>query len=85
MIERDWIVVVASGDENRLATMNSVFRTINLTTLLIAPAFAGLIFDFASNIAIAAIIGTWNLVSVVAEYYLLISIYKLFPDLAEKK
>ena len=85
VIERDWIVVVASGDENKLATMNAVFRTINLTTLLIAPAFAGLIFDFASNLAIAVTIGTWNIVSVVAEYYLLVSIFKLFPDLANKR
>jgi len=85
VIERDWIVVVASGDENKLATMNAVFRTINLTTLLIAPAFAGLIFDFASNLAIAVTIGTWNIVSVVAEYYLLVSIFKLYPDLANKK
>ena len=78
-------MVVAAGDENRLATMNAVFRTINLTTLVIAPAFAGIIFDFASNAAAAATIGVWNIVSVVVEYHLLLSIYKSFPDLAEKK
>ena len=85
VIERDWIVVIASGDESRLATMNAVFRTINLTTLVIAPAFAGIIFDFVGNSAAAATIGIWNIASVVVEYYLLLTIYKSFPDLAEKR
>ena len=40
------VVVVASGDDNKLATMNAVFRTIDLTALVLSPAFAGLIFDF---------------------------------------
>ena len=85
VIERDWIVVVASGDDNKLATMNAVFRTIDLTALVLSPAFAGLIFDFASDAAVALTIGIWNIVSVVLEYYLLILIYREFPDLAKDK
>ena len=85
VIERDWIVIVASGDENRLATMNSVFRTIDLTALVISPAFAGIIFDFASDEAAAATIGIWNVVSVFVEYFLLVKIYREFPDLAKAK
>ena len=85
VIERDWIVIVASGDQNKLAAMNSVFRTIDLTALVISPAFAGIIFDFASDAAAAAIIGTWNVVSVFVEYYLLVKIYREFPDLAIEK
>ena len=85
VIERDWIVVVASGDDNKLATMNAVFRTIDLTALVLSPAFAGLIFDFASDAAVALAIGIWNIVSVVLEYYLLILIYREFPDLAKDK
>ena len=85
VIERDWIVVVASGDDNKLATMNAVFRTIDLTALVLSPAFAGLIFDFASDSAVALTIGIWNIVSVVVEYYLLILIYREFPDLAKDK
>ena len=85
VIERDWIVVVASGDDNKLATMNAVFRTIDLTALVLSPAFAGLIFDFASDAAVALTIGIWNIVSVVVEYYLLILIYREFPDLAKDK
>ena len=85
VVEKDWIVVVAGGDENKLATMNSVFRTIDLTALVISPTFAGLIIDFASSEAAAATIGVWNLVSVVIEYYLLLLIYKQYPELAKDK
>jgi len=37
IIQKDWIVVVAGGDTDRLATMNSILRTIELTTYAIAP------------------------------------------------
>ena len=85
VVEKDWIVVVAGDNENRLASMNAVFRTIDLTALVLSPSFAGLIFDFASNEVTAAVIGIWNLVSVVLEYTLLILIYNKFPGLADAK
>ena len=34
VLEKDWIVVVAMDDPERLASMNAVFRTIDLTTLV---------------------------------------------------
>ena len=33
VLEKDWVVVVAMNDPERLASMNAVFRTIDLTTL----------------------------------------------------
>ena len=77
--------MVAAGNENKLATMNAVFRTIDLTALVISPSVAGFIFDFASDEAAAAVIGIWNLISVFIEYYLLILIYQEFPDLSNDK
>ena len=71
ILEKDWIVVVSRNDEDRLAQINAVFRTIDLTTLSIAPLTAGLIFDFISNWAAAIFIAAWNLVSVIFEYLLL--------------
>ena len=41
-------------------------------------------FDQAGNVGAAIFIAAWNLVSVVAEYLLLVSIYKKFPSLAHK-
>ena len=85
MVEKDWIVAVADGDDNRLANMNAVFRTIDLTALVLSPSFAGLIFQFVSTEAAAAVIGIWNLVSVVIEYAMLVLIYKEFSALSHDK
>ena len=71
-------------NDDRLAKVNAVFRTIDLATLSLAPLSAGLIFDFISNSAAAYFIAAWNMTSVIFEYWLLKSIYKEFPMLAHK-
>lgn len=83
-VEKDWIVVISGNDNNKLASMNSVFRTIDLLCLLVAPALAGVVFDFLGNSWAAIFIGIWNIVSVMIEYGLLVSIYKQFPSLGHK-
>lgn len=84
VVEKDWIVVIARGDNNRLAQINSVFRTIDLTCLVLSPMVAGLLFDFISTGFTAVFIACWNVVSVCFEYWLLAQIYKDFPGLAHK-
>lgn len=71
-------------NDDRLAKVNAVFRTIDLATLSLAPLSAGLVFDFISNSAAAYFIAAWNMISVFLEYWLLKSIYKEFPLLAHK-
>ena len=71
-------------NDDRLAKVNAVFRTIDLATLSLAPLSAGLVFDFISNSAAAYFIAAWNMTSVIFEYWLLKSIYKEFPMLAHK-
>ena len=85
VVEKDWIVVVAGDDDERLASMNAVFRTIDLTALVLPPSFAGLFFDFTSSEITAAILGCWNLISVIIEYWMLTIIYKKFQELANEK
>ena len=84
-VEKDWIVLVAQDDEDRLAKLNATFRTIDLTCLVLTPMFAGFLFDFVSTVAAAMAIGGWNVVSVFVEYYFLKKIYDTFPDLAVPK
>ena len=72
-------------NDDRLATINAVFKTIDLTTLTLAPLSAGLVFDLISNSAAAYFIAGWNMISVIFEYLLLESIYNEFPQLAHKK
>ena len=84
IIQKDWIVVVAGGDTDRLATMNSILRTIELTTYAIAPAVAGCLFTILGFGLTGLVIAGWNVLSVCLEYYLLARIYKKHPGLAAK-
>ena len=52
------------NNDDRLAKVNAVFRTIDLATLSLAPLSFGLIFDFISNSAAAYFIAAWNIISV---------------------
>ena len=85
VIEKDWIVVIAAGDEDRLARLNSIFRTIDLVCFSVAPVLAGLFFQYSGYAITAVTIALWNIVSVLCEYYLLIAIYQQFPDLGNKQ
>ncbi len=63
--------------------MNSILRSIELTTRLLAPALLGQLFDFAGYIWTGFFLAAWNVASVVAEYSLLANIYRL--DRGRKK
>ena len=71
ILEKDWIIVVSRTEKDRLANINSVLQTIDLTTFAIAPLVAGLIFEFISYWAVALFIGGLNLVNVVLQIILL--------------
>ncbi len=47
-VEKDWVVVIAKGNKDFLAKMNSTLRTIDLLCLLVAPLLAGIVFDQVS-------------------------------------
>merc|ERR1719158_2036865 len=85
IIQKDWIVVIAEDDTDRLAKMNSILRTIELTTYMLAPAAAGQLFTFFGFGYTGIIIAGWNIVSVCLEYFLLSLIYKKYPALANKR
>merc|ERR1719234_1377139 len=85
IIQKDWIVVVAGGDTDKLATMNSILRTIELTTYAIAPAVAGCLFTLLGFGLTGLVIAAWNVVSVCLEYCLLSRIYRRHPGLASKR
>ncbi len=77
VVERDWIVVMAGrGDNDQLAAMNSVFRTIDLTCYVLAPSILGSLFDFIGPEFAALFIAAWNVCSVVIEYGLLLKLYR---------
>merc|ERR1711962_375923 len=84
VIEKDWLVIIAYKDEERLAKLNSIFRTIDLSCLTLAPVLAGLMFSYVNYVVAAVVIGAWNIFSVILEYRLLLSIYLDYPELSGK-
>ena len=64
--------------------MNSILRTIELTTTMLAPIIFGQLFHFIGYIWTGAFIAGYNLLSVVCEYILLNGIYFQYPRLAHK-
>jgi len=85
VVQKDWLVVICDGDLDRLAAMNSVLRTIGLTTLILAPVAAGQLFSLTGYVWTGVVVAAWNLASVGLEYTLLHLIYRSYPALAEKK
>ncbi|KAJ9575057.1 hypothetical protein L9F63_007792 [Diploptera punctata] len=85
VMQKDWIVVLANGDLNQLAKVNSVFRSIDLTTQIVAPLIVGIVQDEISKLASAIMIAVWNIVSMCIEYYLLWLIYKENANLSTKE
>merc|ERR1719210_2004520 len=65
--------------------MNSVLRTVGLTTFILAPVAAGQLFSLAGYVWTGVAVAAWNLASVGLEYTLLHLIYRSYPALAEKK
>jgi len=84
ILQKDWIVVISENDTDYLAKMNSILRTIELTTYMLAPVISGQLFYFIGYIWTGIFIAGWNILSVICEYALLNGIYTQYPRLAQK-
>ncbi|CAL8113441.1 unnamed protein product [Orchesella dallaii] len=65
--------------------MNSVMRTIDLTTKILAPLAIGTLLTYWSQMSGAIFIAVWNLISGFVEIYLLVAIYRQIPQLRVKQ
>ncbi|KAK3759765.1 hypothetical protein RRG08_041723 [Elysia crispata] len=84
-VENDWIVQICGSDLDMLATMTATLRRIDLATQILAPIATGFIMSFIGVEFGALFIGSWNVLSVVAEYYLLWKVYNTVPSLRQMK
>ncbi|XP_076326807.1 ferroportin-like isoform X2 [Tachypleus tridentatus] len=82
-VEKDWVPVIAAGDNQLLTEMNAMMRRIDLIAKLLAPLLVGQIMTLSSIIA-AIFLAGWNLIGVFFEYWLLWRVYKSVPQLAVK-
>jgi len=84
VVERDWVVVVADGNEPLLQEMNAQMRRIDLFCKLVSPLAIALLDGLSTSIAISVTLGV-NLTSALAEYFLIAWVYKNTPSLARNK
>ena len=67
-----------------LSEMSSTMRMIDQLTNICAPIVTGLLMTYGSTVISAVFIACWNLVSVFAEYGLLLRIYHRVQTLGDK-
>ncbi|KAI0229788.1 Solute carrier family 40 member 1 [Lamellibrachia satsuma] len=84
-IEKDWIVVVAAGDNAKLANLNATIRAMDLLCNIMSPVTVGLVMTAASLTTAAIFIAAWNIFSVFVKYGLLSQVYRRVPQLAVKE
>lgn len=89
-IEKDWVVVIAGGDTNRLATLNVTLRRIDMFCKFVAPMSFGLLTAMHSDpirqIQIGtAVVAGWAVLSVFPIYISWRSVYFAFQDLQKVK
>uniref|UniRef100_A0A915ECV4 Solute carrier family 40 member n=1 Tax=Ditylenchus dipsaci TaxID=166011 RepID=A0A915ECV4_9BILA len=83
---KDWVVVMAQSlDSESLSSHNSMMFAISQTTAVIAPLATGFIFVSMGQRLACALLGAWNLISWIMEHCLLSNIYRLVPELANRR
>ena len=73
-VERDWVVIVAADDEDRLRTMNSQMRRIDLLCKLTAPLAIAVVDSVSSKLAME-VTGAMTLLSVAVEYFAIARVF----------
>lgn len=76
VVEKKWTKEICGDDQNSLASMNSIFRTIDLTCLVLAPILSGFLMTYVDTKVAIMEIAAFNLVAWIPEV--------IFARLAEK-
>lgn len=83
-VERDWVVIIAAGDESSLRLMNSQMRRIDLFCKLAGPFTISIIDGFSTPIAI--LVNTaMNILSLAIEYYAIAHVHSEIQELQQPK
>jgi len=83
-VERDWVVEVAEGDEERLSSLNSQMRRIDLFCKLVGPLAISLVDAYSTSLAVI-VTGLMSICSFVAEYIAIARVYHSFQALQIRK
>ncbi|KAH8435089.1 uncharacterized protein LDX57_012718 [Aspergillus melleus] len=83
-VEKDWVVVVAQGDDLTLRALNSQMRRIDLICKLVGPLIIGLVDGLSTETAIIVNFAM-NMASVPVEYYAIAKVYHTVSDLQQPR
>ncbi|SMY20265.1 unnamed protein product [Zymoseptoria tritici ST99CH_1A5] len=83
-VERDWVVIVAGGHEERLRDLNAQMRRIDLFCKLIGPLAIAFVDGASPEVAIMAT-GCMTMMSVLVEYWTIARVYNFVPALQAPK
>ncbi|KAL6244568.1 hypothetical protein RBB50_008810 [Rhinocladiella similis] len=82
-VERDWVVVIAEGDDSELQQLNAQMRRIDLFCKLVSPLAIALLHGWSPRIAVWSTLFT-NTLSVGIEYFLIARVFHQVPALADR-
>ncbi|GAB1727057.1 hypothetical protein NU195Hw_g3910t1 [Hortaea werneckii] len=83
-VERDWVVAIASGSDDRLAALNAQMRRIDLFCKLAGPLVISFV-DAASTKLAIVVTGSMTCASVLVEYFTIARVYYMIPELGKSK
>lgn len=83
-VERDWVVVVAGSDMEKLNNINGTMRFIDLTCKLMGPFFIGIIDSVFGSHVTAVTMLAMSSACCTAEYFAIARVYYSVPALAHK-
>ncbi|KAI7720498.1 putative Ferriportin iron efflux transporter [Hortaea werneckii] len=83
-VERDWVVAIADGSDDRLATLNAQMRRIDLFCKLAGPMVISFV-DAASTKLAIVVTGSMTCASVLVEYFTIARVYYKVPELSKSK
>jgi len=89
-IEKDWVVVIAGGDTDKLATLNVTLRRIDLFCKFVAPMTFGIVVSVPTVPAHQVHVGTslvifWAVLSMFPIFFAWRSVYYAFEQLQKVK
>lgn len=79
-VERDWVVVIANGEQQQLANLNAQMRRIDLFCKLVGPLAVSLVHSWSTKGAVVAT-GLMSSLSSLVEYFAIARVYSDVPGL----
>ncbi|KAL9651318.1 hypothetical protein ABK040_001270 [Willaertia magna] len=82
---KDWCIVIAKNEKRQLAGVNAMMRRLDMISLILSPVIYGTVVTTTSYQIGMFVVTAWNVVSVVPEFLIILSVYNVTPLLKVPK